>query len=349
MNNTAHYYSKFGGICPLEPVTASIHHRFNVLTIGDSLEIHACFNWTVGVKNQFLYNAKSGGIFHCGNKNNINLFMTREYGAQGLIYSRMNPKDKVNPKRIKDLTTSKSIAFKLEEMVADNMPDIVLFGSFLWDLKENHDQFCKDEKPIIVEKDRKKSNLIPFTELCHIKYNGLQALGLSLSELNMSSVISAVQTWQSMALPWCTASHFNEWKDYYLDNIDTILREVPHATIYLRTQPISSATFIGNYQCHRPYNAFIRHVSKLDADSYAIMRGKKNIELALLQRKVEVREGLFTLIDLDALFSSPTDTLSIFADDHIHLSAESVKVQNDYYRLIIQQHHFPEISEVGEI
>jgi hypothetical protein len=131
-----------------------------------------------------------------------------------------------------------------------------------------------------------------------------------------------LQSWEQLTLPWCDASLLRRWQQGYLQEVHALLKTFPNATLFLRTQPISSAVFLGNYRCHKPMNDYIAHVAH-----------------SFQRRESQTKGRVVRLIDLYSLFAAPNDNgVSHFASDNIHLSLEGDKIYRSFILRVLSDY-----------
>lgn len=330
-----------------------------VLSFGDSYELGFCIARPSGKKNGVFADIKRNNESHyvyvtCSFDNEpVHYLLRRMYGQAGdgcaiEVWHHSNyTSDLVIAESailFSNLTTQGKVS---EGITSDSGVEVVIHGSFLWDLKHSHSQWCTNQTA--------RSNLVQnlalddtvlrllYESLCnHIigpssksSSNNGSSPPLSLSHGDTERII---QAWSRITVPWCDAAWLRSWKQNFLVEVTTILRVFPHATLFLRTQAISSAVFLGNHRCYQPMNAYIVHLvetsQREQPQSTELIKRDGHASSGFLEA---LRGRHLRLIDMYSLFAEPNDSgVDHFAADDIHLSASGFQVYRGYVLRVLE-------------
>ncbi len=135
-----------------------------------------------------------------------------------------------------------------------------------------------------------------------------------MNELNTEELI---QAWSRVTVPWCDETFLAAWKRTFLDEVVTVLRAFPAATVFLRSQAVSSAVFIGNHRCHKPMNDFIYHVvrwaqsqfeqRRVLLDSAVLNSDRSDFESVVRGRQVRLIDMAYSSVTTPYIFHLEDD------------------------------------------
>jgi hypothetical protein len=287
-----------------------IGFRSNVLSFGDSYEIGFCDARPSSTNGHYAYVERSGAVIgiyaDCSFQNeSIQYKFHRIYGQRG---------DPIGTWEWSNETSLKNIAFmgNYFNKSSSTPPlrgtiDAVVYGSFLWDLLHAHNDWC--------QQNTKMTDPLLKATCNHVTRRKLSSFEERTREMSTELIL---QSWERLTMPWCDAAMLRQWQRSYLQDVHAILKAFPNAALFLRTQPISSAVFLGNFRCHKPMNDYIAHIVR----SFEAARGTNS-----LRTRINPLEGrVVRLIDLYSLFAAPNDNgVGHFAVDNIHLTPEGFK------------------------
>jgi hypothetical protein len=303
--------------------------RYNVLSFGDSYEIRFCDARPSGkIRKSFAFKEYGPLVLYadCSHQNeSIQYKIRRVFGQRGdpkgtwarsnetslTIFAELgkyfnrSPSLLISPRADADADTVRTTV------------DAVLHGSFLWDLLHTHNDWCRAHRT-----EKSVDPLLNSTCL-HVSRRRLSSLEtMRITEMTL-------QSWGRITVPWCNAAMLRQWKNTYLREVHALLEAFPTAALFLRTQPISSAVFLGNFRCHKPMNDYIAHVAR----SFQITSD--------LSKSRVVR-----LIDVYSLFAAPNDRgVDHFSPDNIHLTKEGEKIYRAFIlRVISDYFHLTSLS-----
>ncbi len=166
-----------------------------------------------------------------------------------------------------------------------------------------------------------------------------------------------LQSWERITVPWCDAAILRNWQQTYLQEVYALIAAFPNATIFLRTQAISSAIFLGNHRCHKPMNDFIIHVvhsfqqvekeqnSKFKQETSTNFNGIDNSSNnSDSDNRNNNRETtvvpVVRLIDMHGLFAAPNDNgIDHFSPDNVHLTVEGFRVYRSFVYKVLNDHY----------
>ena len=322
----------------------------NVLSFGDSYELHLCGARPSGLNNsnyQFIQlSSESKYLFvKCSRDNEPITYMVRRvFGQNGApnqswqnghqtsvqIISEMGHYFSTTPTTVnghhqqhQEQEHNQSDTKRSDKPLIEKI-DAVVFGSFLWDLKHWHTSWCL--KILGEATNRSEVNV---TESLHIefcKHVKLSSTSVTPNSTQSMDVETILQSWGRMTVPWCDAATLLNWQQTYFREVRALLAAFPQAVLFLRTQPISSAVFLGNEHCHGPMNAFILQVWA----TYQHLQ-LQNANGTTIGRRVR-------LIAMHELFEAPNDNgVDHFYTDNIHLTKDGDKVYRDYVMRVLDE------------
>ena len=301
VNDNAFYYDENFDGCPLKMKLFAEENKYdniNIISFGDSLELHNCISGD--------HQKLQSGFFHflCNSyQDNIHIFFRRVYGFYGNFHER-------HPRIFTNIALEAAAEFKNMNYTAD----AVIYGSFLWDLLRAANSYCKSRQIHFISANMTVNDAILMV-ICDRLVHNTTEVAKNFTPLDY------IEAWNRIEIPWCNISFLKSWQSNYLSAIAAIVKNFPTAIIYLRTQPVSSASFQGNKFCYAGMNNFIRYISSLNKREfqYAVRKSADTKFQWKLGTSHDKRKQLFKLIDLNALFDLPNNH-SFFAADKIHLN-----------------------------
>ena len=347
--------------------------RIKVLSFGDSFELGFCVARPSGKNNSIFADVKHNNVrqylyVKCSfDDEQVHYMLRRLYGQAGDTCGTSWEHSSYashrviaeSAKMLSNLTTQGKVR---EGTTSDSEVDVVIHGSFLWDLKHSHFRWCTNQ----TARENLEHNLalnntvsrLLYDSLCNHVKGETKSFGLRNPRSNSSSNSSSnsdssppltlsqtdteliIQAWSRMTVPWCDAAWLRSWKQTFLAEVTTILRVFPRATLFLRTQAISSAAFLGNFRCYQPMNSYIIHLVEISQrEQLKIAAISKNDGHVSSGFHEALRGRRLRLIDMYGLFAEPNDNgVDHFAADDIHLSTSGFKVYRGYVLRVVEEH-----------
>jgi hypothetical protein len=289
--------------------------RYNVLSFGDSYELEFCRVRPFGLQSHPQSQPHIYGDCSFLNES-INYKLHRGYGQQG------DPKGTWKWCNESSISAIAKMGKYFDESTSTPSASFgaVVHGSFLWDLAGLHRDWCVNQRKSVKPVD----NVLKGT--CnHVP--GRRHLSSVQITSDMRNTELILQSWEQLTVPWCDATRLRRWQQGYLREVQTILKTFPNAALFLRTQPIASAVFLGNYRCHKPMNDYIAHV----AHSFQRRESVNRIDSSHRERSETMVGRVVRLIDLYSLFAVPNDNgVDHFSSDHAHLSKEGFQIYRGF-------------------